>query len=484
MPGLQPAMAARSFSGEKYLSFLTWCIFKRRMAKTTTTMAQQQASPPESRRPRLLVVDDQAFNIQILHHIFVDDHDVFMATNGKQALKLCQNNPPDLILLDVVMPDMDGHEVCRRLKADPQTREIPLIFVTGQHDPAEETIGLELGAVDFISKPANPAVVRARVKTHLKLKFQADALEQVNQTLEARILERTTELKQAMEHLVQAEKLASLGSMVAGITHELASPLSNMALSASGLTANLKKLGSDISEGKLTRSNLEKFLHACDETLNLIERAAERAQTLLLSFKQVSVDQTSERRCRFDLQDIVEQTVRALGPTLKGTPFRVEVDIPAGIVLDSHPGALEQIITNLVNNSLAHAFAGRDSGRMRVCAQVQDGVLDIVYSDDGIGIPMAIRRRIFDPFFTTKAGQGGSGLGLYTIYNLVTGLFGGSIGVTSQADGGACFTLRLPISAPAAMVSHAEMHAVRSVVNEALAKDGLRTGDGDSLLAS
>ncbi len=165
------------------------------MAKTTTTMAQQQASPPESRRPRLLVVDDQAFNIQILHHIFVDDHDVFMATNGKQALKLCQNNPPDLILLDVVMPDMDGHEVCRRLKADPQTCEIPVIFVTGQHDPAEETIGLELGAVDFISKPANPAVVRARVKTHLMLNFQADAREQVIHTLEARILDRTTELK-------------------------------------------------------------------------------------------------------------------------------------------------------------------------------------------------------------------------------------------------------------------------------------------------
>jgi signal transduction histidine kinase len=356
---------------------------------------------------------------------------------------------------------MDGHEVCRRLKADAQTREIPVIFVTGQHDPTEETIGLELGAVDFISKPANPAVVRARVKTHLKLKFQADALEQINQTLELRIAERSNELKQAMEHLMQTEKLASLGSMVAGITHELASPLSNMSLSASSLVAHLKKLSQDIADGKLTRSNLEKFLHASDETLNLIERAAERAQTLLLSFKQVSVDQTSERRCRFDLHEIVAQTVRALGPTLKGRPYKVDIDIPPGIMLDSHPGALEQIITNLINNSLAHAFAGRDAGHMFICAQAQDGMLDIVYSDDGIGIPPVIRRRIFDPFFTTKAGKGGSGLGLYTIYNLVTGLFGGTIGVTSQADGGACFTLRLPVSAPRETVSHAEMHAVR-----------------------
>ncbi len=402
-----------------------------------------------SKRPKLLVVDDQSFNIHILQQIFSNDHEIFMATNGNQALRICRSNPPDLILLDVVMPDMDGHEVCRILKADPKTREIPVIFVTGQNDPEEETIGLELGAVDFISKPANPAVVRARVRTHLKLKFQADALEQVNQTLELRIAERTNELKQAMEHLMQTEKLASLGSMVAGITHELATPLSNMHLAAAGLAANVKQLSHDIGEGKLTRSGLDTFLVACDETMRLIERASERAQTLLLSFKQVSVDQTSERRCHFDLYDIVEQTVRALGPTLKHTPYKVTIDIPLGIIMDSFPGALEQVITNLITNSLAHAFPGREHGRMQVCAQAQDGILDIVYSDDGVGIPNLIQRRIFDPFFTTAAGKGGSGLGLYTIYNLIGDLLGGTIGVTSQADGGACFIMRLPIKSPA-----------------------------------
>lgn len=403
---------------------------------------------PDAKRPKILVVDDQAFNIQILHHIFAEDHEVYMATNGAQALKICHSNRPDLVLLDVVMPDMDGHEVCRRLKNDPATHEIPVIFVTGHNDPSEETVGLELGAVDFISKPANPAVVRARVRTHLKLKFQADALEKINQTLEARIQERTTELKQAMEHVLETEKLASLGSMVAGITHELASPLSNMHLSASGLTDCVKKLNAEIEQGKLTRSGLDRFLNACDESLSLIERSAERAQTLLLSFKQVSVDQASERRCRFDLQDIVAQTVRALGPTLKMTPFNVEIDIPANVILDSYPGPLEQIVTNLITNSLAHAFPGRESGFMRISAQAQGRCLDIVYCDNGVGIPESIRRRIFDPFFTTKAGQGGSGLGLYTIYNLVTNLFGGTIGVTSSADGGACFTLRLPLASP------------------------------------
>jgi diguanylate cyclase (GGDEF)-like protein len=132
----------------------------------------------EQRPPRLLVVDDQPANIQALYQAFSADHQVLMATGGEQALKLAATKLPDLILLDVVMPGMDGHEVCRRLKAEPATRDIPVIFVTAHSDEAAETQGLALGAVDFISKPVNPAIVRARVKTHLTLKAQADLLRQ------------------------------------------------------------------------------------------------------------------------------------------------------------------------------------------------------------------------------------------------------------------------------------------------------------------
>ncbi len=132
----------------------------------------------EPRRPRLLVVDDQAANIQALYQAFSADHQVLMATSGEQALKVAAAKLPDLILLDVVMPDMDGHEVCRRLKAEPATRDVPVIFVTAHNDEAAETQGLALGAVDFISKPINPAIVRARVKTHITLKAQSDLLRQ------------------------------------------------------------------------------------------------------------------------------------------------------------------------------------------------------------------------------------------------------------------------------------------------------------------
>lgn len=130
-------------------------------------------------RPKLLVVDDQPINIQVIHQIFSTDCQVFMATSGPQALAFCKDTPPDLVLLDVVMPGMDGFEVCAQLQADETTKNIPVIFVTAHADASQETLGLAAGAVDFISKPVNPAVVRARVKTHLTLKFQSDLLRQL-----------------------------------------------------------------------------------------------------------------------------------------------------------------------------------------------------------------------------------------------------------------------------------------------------------------
>lgn len=132
--------------------------------------------PHSHNRPKLLIVDDQPTNIRVLHELFREDFDVFMATSGEQALTVCQAQQPDLILLDVVMEGMDGHEVCRRLKADPATRGIPIIFITAQQQESEELLGLELGAVDFISKPINPVIVKARVRTHLTLKLQSDLL--------------------------------------------------------------------------------------------------------------------------------------------------------------------------------------------------------------------------------------------------------------------------------------------------------------------
>jgi len=130
-------------------------------------------------RPRLLVVDDQPANVQALYQVFAPDHQVLVASNGLQAERLCRDKRPDLVLLDILMPGMDGYEVCARLKADPETKDIPVIFVTGESDEAAETRGLDVGAVDFITKPINPRIVRARVRTHITLKQQSDRLRQI-----------------------------------------------------------------------------------------------------------------------------------------------------------------------------------------------------------------------------------------------------------------------------------------------------------------
>jgi len=144
------------------------------MSAIDSEFALLQEDP--DRKPKLLVVDDQPANIQVLHRAFSAEYQVFMATNGPQALSVCREQHPDLVLLDVVMDGMDGHEICRQMRADPNTRDIPVIFVTAHNDPVQETKGLDLGAVDFISKPINPDVVRARVRTHLKLKLRSDIL--------------------------------------------------------------------------------------------------------------------------------------------------------------------------------------------------------------------------------------------------------------------------------------------------------------------
>lgn len=146
------------------------------MTPNTYNANQNEDFFPSPSRPRLLVVDDQATNIQVLYQILSNDYQVLMATNGAQALALCAAKQPDMVLLDLVMPDMDGYQVCQRLKADAITRDIPVIFITAQTDESAEEKGFDLGAVDFISKPINPRIVRARVKTHLTLKAQSDLL--------------------------------------------------------------------------------------------------------------------------------------------------------------------------------------------------------------------------------------------------------------------------------------------------------------------
>lgn len=281
-------------------------------------------------------------------------------------------------------------------------------------------------------------------------------VQQLNERLEAKVSERTAalakaneELKQAMKQLVQTEKLASLGSLVAGVAHELNTPLGNVLTVATALRDRANDFVAEVESGKgLRRSTVHTFVDSSLEATQLIERSAQRAADMISNFKQVAVDQTSTRRREFHLAEVVEEILTTLRPSLRRAAHCIEVDVPGGIVLDSFPGPLEQVISNLVLNSLLHGFENRQNGTIRITAASSNNTVRIDYADDGHGMSTSVAQQAFDPFFTTKLGRGGSGLGLYIVYNLVTAVLGGTVSLTSKPDKGVAFEIVLPLVAP------------------------------------
>lgn len=288
-------------------------------------------------------------------------------------------------------------------------------------------------------------------------------IEELNLRLEARVKERTAKLekanaeieeamkslKLAQHELVRAEKLAALGSLVAGVAHELNTPIGNSVTVASTLHDKTQDFGLAAASGKLRRSTLDQYLEDTRTASELLLRSLTQASNLISSFKQVAVDQASAQRRRFDLKLVVEEVTATLAPMLKKTPFELELELADNVIMDSYPGSIGQVITNLVTNSLAHAFENRECGVMHLRTW-QRGLhlVEMVFTDDGVGIPESDMKRVFDPFFTTKLGRGGSGLGLHIVYNLVTRVLGGRIQATSQPGVGTRFQISLPMKAP------------------------------------
>ena len=319
---------------------------------------------------------------------------------------------------------------------------------------------------DAAGKPLRMVCTHADVTTRRE---QEEQLRQMNETLETRVAERTAELlatidrlKQTQASLVQADKLASLGALVAGVAHELNTPIGNSLTVASTMENYVKGFETDVAKG-LTRSALDTFVTSAREGTDILMRSLRRAAELVSSFKQVAVDQTSTNRRRFDLRHTVDEIMLTVGPTIRKTSHTVVTDIPDGIMMESYPGPLGQVLTNMINNALFHGFDGRENGTVTIAAQLLDqNRVQLTVQDDGVGIPQANLSRVFDPFFTTKLGQGGSGLGLNITYNLVHDRLGGSVQVASTVDRGACFTLVLPMMAP--LASDAQVSAVSTPV--------------------
>ena len=282
-----------------------------------------------------------------------------------------------------------------------------------------------------------------------------ERMKQLNAELETRVEARTAELRHAQDELIRAEKLAALGALVAGVAHELNTPIGNSVTVASTLHDKTAEFAALIAGGELRRSSLNAFLDTARTASDLLLRSLNQARSLVVSFKQVAVDQTSDQRRVFDVREVVDEVLTTLSPTIRKTPYRVVAEIPPGIVVDGFPGPFGQAITNFVTNALLHAFEGRDSGTVSIVAEQPARTdadappeLILTVADDGIGIADDDLRRIFDPFFTTKLGRGGSGLGLNIVYNIVTRVLGGRISVSSSLGGGTRFVLTMPLCAP------------------------------------
>lgn len=270
----------------------------------------------------------------------------------------------------------------------------------------------------------------------------------------AELAEALASLKKIQSELIRSEKLASLGSLVAGIAHELNTPIGNAVTIASTIQDESKRVQSEVLGGQLRRASFDSFLSQIAYGSDVLLRSLTRAADLIRSFKNVAVDQTSDMRRLFDLSQMLEEIVLTNAPLYRKAGFVIENDLEPGIVMDSFPGALGQVVTNLIGNSVAHGFDGRSKGKMQIKTRLNtDKTVTLNFEDDGIGITESDLKKVFDPFFTTKLGKGGSGLGMNIVYNLVTEVLGGSISISSQLQQGACVILIFPVTAPSSLGS-------------------------------
>lgn len=275
------------------------------------------------------------------------------------------------------------------------------------------------------------------------------ALSTANTLLEQNVVDRTTELRHTQNDLMRSEKLAALGSLVAGVAHELNTPIGNSLLTASTLREKTLSFARLADEGILRKSDLNAFLRDATLASELIERGLASAADLVSSFKQVAVDQASSKRRQFHVDKVCSDVIATMMAKIRHAGLSVELKIPANIEMDSYPGPLDQVICNLVDNAILHGLNGQTGGHITITvSQLESESVELRFSDNGVGIPDANLSRIFDPFFTTKLGRGGSGLGLNIVYNIVTSLLGGKIIVESVEGKGVTFVLTLPLIAP------------------------------------
>lgn len=363
-------------------------------------------------KPTLLIVDDEPANIQILSEALTAEYEILVATNGGDALDLVAEQRPNLILLDVIMPEMSGYEVCNRLKADEALKEIPVIFISALNETLDKVRAFSVGGVDYITKPFQFEEVEARVRTHLELQRQKRALQE------------------SYEKLRNMETLRD--NLVHMIVHDLRSPLT-------GIRNLLQILQLNLGD-KLTPEQKELLQSVSDSTALLIERVAS-----LLDISRLEAGQMPLKRKSCDLREVVTMGIQSLGGlTGEHKVICEQPDSAAFAFCDSD--VTSRIVSNLVANAIKFTPVG---GTIRVALHKQGEQIQVMVNDTGYGIPAEYRKKIFEKFgqVETRGGstQYSSGLGL-TFCKLAVEAQGGRIGVESEVGKGSSFWFLLPES--------------------------------------
>lgn len=326
--------------------------------------------------------------------------------------------------------------------------EVSGAMVVQSYQPGFKFADEDPGALSMLAEASAAALYRRRVR----------------ETLERLVLERTSELRVARDQaeqtlrelritqkqLVMSEKMASLGQLVAGVAHEVNTPLGVALTAASLIDVQTQALDQRFREGRLTRGDMQRFVEQANESVSMVVRNLQRAAGLVQSFKQVSVDRVADERQRFVLADLLTELLDSSRSLWASRPIEVVLSCEPALELESYPTTLAQVVSNLIHNALIHAFAAQDAGRIEVSARAHcNDEVDIEVRDDGVGVPAEICDKVFEPFVTTRRNRGGTGLGLHIVFNLVTQTLGGHIELDSTPGQGCAFRLRLPKSAPA-----------------------------------
>lgn len=328
-----------------------------------------------------------------------------------------------------------------------------------QRDYSARANGSTIKELDILADAVN--VMLFRMQEYMQKQRQAEEQHRkLNASLEDMVSQRTTALKDANQELIQTleklhqfqrqivqnEKMASLGDMVAGVAHEVNTPIGLGVTASTMMLDRLAVIHKDFENKTLKASAMKRFLDESNENLNIIYRNLNRAAELISSFKQVAVDQTSESSRSFCVVQLVNEILLSLQPRLKKLKHNINVDCDPTLSVETKAGPINQILINLIMNSVIHGFETMDEGTIDIRAEmVSSNKLKLVYTDNGKGISPEIRKRIFDPFVTTKRGQGGSGLGMHLVYNLVTQALNGSISITSEEGNGVEFVIIFPV---------------------------------------